>query len=54
VDLEAGTDDYGADQVIYSLAAAAEARDPYTEAHAQRVGQSARRIGARMGLSPGQ
>ena len=54
MDLEAGTDDYGADQVIYSLAAAAEARDPYTEAHAQRVGQSARRIGARMGLSPGQ
>jgi putative two-component system response regulator len=40
-----------AEQVIYSLAAAVEAKDPYTEAHTQRVAESARRIGARMGLS---
>ena len=39
-----------AEQVIYALAAAVEAKDPYTEAHTQRVAQSARRIGARMGL----
>ena len=39
-----------AEQVIYSLAAAVEAKDPYTEAHTQRVAESARRIGARMGL----
>ena len=41
-----------AEQVIYSLAAAVEAKDPYTEAHTQRVAESARRIGARMGLPP--
>ena len=40
-----------AEQVIYTLAAAVEAKDPYTEAHTQRVAESARRIGARMGLS---
>jgi len=40
------------EQVIFSLAAAVEAKDPYTEAHTQRVAESARRIGARMGLSP--
>ena len=39
-----------AEQVIYSLAAAVEAKDPYTEAHTRRVAESARRIGARMGL----
>ena len=39
-----------AEQVIYALAAAVEAKDPYTEAHTQRVAESARRIGARMGL----
>jgi putative two-component system response regulator len=39
-----------AEQVIYSLAAAVEAKDPYTEAHTQRVAESARRIGVRMGL----
>src|SRR5229473_4553737 len=39
------------EQVIFSLAAAVEAKDPYTEAHTQRVAESARRIGARMGLS---
>jgi putative two-component system response regulator len=40
------------EQVIYSLAAAVEAKDPYTEAHTHRVAESARRIGALMGLSP--
>ena len=41
-----------AEQVIYSLAAAVEAKDPYTEAHTQRVAELAKRIGARMGLPP--
>jgi putative two-component system response regulator len=40
-----------AEQVIYALAAAVEAKDPYTEAHTQRVAETARRVGARMGLS---
>ena len=40
-----------AERVIYALAAAVEAKDPYTEAHTQRVAGSARRIGARMGLA---
>ena len=40
-----------AQQVIYALAAAVEAKDPFTEAHTQRVAESARRVGARMGLS---
>jgi putative two-component system response regulator len=40
-----------AEQVIFALAAAVEAKDPFTEAHTQRVAESARRIGARMGLS---
>jgi len=40
-----------AEQVIYALAAAVEAKDPFTEAHTQRVAESARRVGARMGLS---
>jgi putative two-component system response regulator len=39
-----------AEQVIYALAAAVEAKDPYTEAHTRRVAELARRIGARMGL----
>lgn len=39
-----------AEQVIYALAAAVEAKDPFTEAHTQRVAESARRVGARMGL----
>jgi putative two-component system response regulator len=40
-----------AEQVIFALAAAVEAKDPFTEAHTQRVAESARRVGARIGLS---
>lgn len=40
-----------AEQVIFALAAAVEAKDPYTEAHTQRVAETARHIGMRMGLS---
>ncbi len=39
-----------AEQVIFALAAAVEAKDPFTEAHTQRVAETARRIGFRMGL----
>ncbi len=39
-----------AEHVIYSLAAAVEAKDPFTEAHTQRVAESARTVGARLGL----
>ena len=39
-----------AEQVIFALAAAVEAKDPYTEAHTQRVAESARRVGLSMGL----
>ena len=39
-----------AEQVIYALAAVVEAKDPYIEAHTQRVADSGRRIGVRMGL----
>ena len=39
-----------AEHVIFALAAAVEAKDPYTEAHTHRVAESARRIGSRMGL----
>ena len=39
-----------AEQVIFALAAAVEAKDPFTEAHTQRVAESARLIGARLGL----
>ena len=39
-----------AEQVIFALAAAVEAKDPYTEAHTQRVAESARSIGVRLGL----
>ncbi len=39
-----------AEQVIFALAAAVEAKDPFTEAHTQRVAEAARRIGFRMGL----
>ena len=40
-----------AERVIYALAAAVEAKDPFTEAHTERVARSARRVGERMGLS---
>jgi putative two-component system response regulator len=40
-----------AEQVIFALAAAVEAKDPYTEAHTQRVAESARRTGMRLGLA---
>jgi HD-GYP domain-containing protein (c-di-GMP phosphodiesterase class II) len=40
-----------AERGIYALAAAVEAKDPFTEAHAVRVARSARRVGERMGLS---
>jgi putative two-component system response regulator len=42
-----------AEQVIFSLAAAVEAKDAYTEKHTQRVGESARHLGARLGLPEG-
>jgi cyclic di-GMP phosphodiesterase len=42
-----------AEHVIFSLAAAVEAKDPYTEAHTQRVAESARIMGLRLGLSGG-
>jgi len=40
-----------AEQVIFSLAAAVEAKDAYTEKHTHRVAESARFIGTKMGLS---
>jgi putative two-component system response regulator len=40
----------GIEQVIFSLAAAVEAKDSFTERHIQRVGESARRIGELMKL----
>jgi len=39
-----------AEQVIFALAAAVEAKDPFTEAHTQRVAEAARRIGADLDL----
>ncbi len=42
-----------AEQVIFSLAAAVEAKDAYTEKHTQRVGESARHLGLRLGLPEG-
>jgi len=39
-----------AEHVIFALAAAVEARDPYTGKHTQRVAESARLLGIRMGL----
>jgi putative two-component system response regulator len=39
-----------AEQVIFALAAAVEAKDPYTEAHTQRVAESARAMGVRLRL----
>ena len=40
-----------AEQVIFSLAAAVEAKDAFTERHTQRVGESARYLGRRIGLT---
>jgi putative two-component system response regulator len=40
----------GAERVIFALAAAVEAKDPFTEAHTQRVADWSRRIGLRLGL----
>ena len=40
-----------AEHVIFALAAAVEAKDPFTEAHTQRVAESARRLGQSLGLS---
>jgi len=40
----------GAEQVIFALAAAVEAKDTYTERHTHRVAETARRLGARLGL----
>src|SRR6266545_3830588 len=54
--LEAGADDFmtkpldGAEHVIFSLATAVEAKDSFTERHTQRVGESARLLGQRLGL----
>jgi putative two-component system response regulator len=39
-----------AENVIFALAAAVEAKDPFTEEHTQRVAESARQIGTRLGL----
>jgi putative two-component system response regulator len=40
-----------AEHVIFSLATAVEAKDAFTERHTQRVGESARLLGQRMGLT---
>ena len=40
-----------AEHVIFALAAAVEAKDPFTEAHTQRVAESARRLGMSLGLT---
>lgn len=40
----------GAEHVIFSLATAVEAKDSFTERHTQRVGESARLLGERLGL----
>ncbi|HET7466807.1 MAG TPA: HD domain-containing phosphohydrolase [Candidatus Dormibacteraeota bacterium] len=39
-----------AEQVIFSLAAAVEAKDKYTEKHTHRVAETARHVGEKMGL----
>src|SRR2546426_46301 len=39
-----------AEQVIFALATAVEAKDALTERHTQRVGESARHLGARLGM----
>lgn len=40
-----------AEQVIFALAAAVEAKDAGTERHTQRVGESARHVGRQLGLA---
>jgi putative two-component system response regulator len=40
-----------AEHVIFSLATAVEAKDSFTERHTQRVGESARLLGQKLGLS---
>ena len=40
-----------AEHVIFALAAAVEAKDPFTEAHTQRVAETARRLGIGLGVS---
>jgi putative two-component system response regulator len=40
-----------ADQVIFALAAAVEAKDPFTGKHTHRVAESARHLGTLLGLS---
>src|SRR5438309_9112693 len=39
-----------AEQVIFSLASAVEAKDSFTERHTQRVGEAARHVGRSLGL----
>src|SRR5258708_13497291 len=39
-----------AEQVIFALAAAVEAKDSHTELHTHRVAESARHLGVRLGL----
>ena len=39
-----------AERVIFSLATAVEAKDSFTERHTQRVGESARHLGEKLGL----
>ena len=40
----------GHEQLVFALAAAAEARDANTESHARRVANTARHLGRRLGL----
>jgi putative two-component system response regulator len=42
-----------AEHVIFSLATAVEAKDSFTERHTQRVGESARLLGQKLGLPDG-
>ena len=42
--------DLDTDRNLFALAAAAEAKDAYTERHAERVADAALRLGTRMGL----
>lgn len=41
----------GAEEVLFSLARAIEAKDHYTQGHVERVSQLARQLGAHLGLS---